>query len=348
MTDSGVVLSTFMFDSDAFSGSEGLDRWRDLGSATHDIAVDADTAFHVRAAAFRYGSFVLSCGEITPQAFIRTRHRIWRDPVDDYAIFTIGNGTRLAVLDDAEILLQPGEIQICDLAQQETSVSSGGTSTTLYLSRPMLDALIPGMSRHHGAILRTERARLLSRHLLSASRYLNTLPADSVASFTDLTTTFAVDLLLSAFRPAGAVREDAAVDREAVVTFIRDHLGEPGFSLDTLLMHFPLSRSALYRMFEGDGGVEHFIRTERLRAIRLVLLRNQDGRSLQDLARDHGFRSGFALTRAFREAFGQPPSALRGNPLPVADMLDPAHVGGMTMREVIQRSTSRGQASAAF
>ncbi|MGC4191100.1 MAG: helix-turn-helix domain-containing protein [Thermomicrobiales bacterium] len=338
MTDHGAELSTFTFDSAIYADGEGLERWRDQVGATHDIAVDSDAPFHVQAAAFRRGTFVLSCGQITPQAFIRTRQRIRRDPVDDYALFTIRDGTRLAVLEGAEILLDPGWLQVCDLAQPETSVSSGGRSTTFYLPRPLIDSLIPGMSRYHGTILRNERARLLARHLLMASQYLGSLEPAAVEAFTDLTTTFALDLLLSAFNPAGLYRKEVAVDREAIVAFIRDHLSDSDLSLDAILMRFPMSRSTLYRMFEGDGGIEHFIRNERLRTIRLVLLQSQDDRSLHRIALDHGFRSGFALTRAFRESFGHPPSVIRGrSPYDAADR-DHAGLDGLTMREVIQRS----------
>ncbi|MEM9842024.1 MAG: helix-turn-helix domain-containing protein, partial [Pseudomonadota bacterium] len=71
------------------------------------------------------------------------------------------------------------------------------------------------------------------------------------------------------------------------------------------------SRAGLYRMFEQQGGVRHYI-TER-RAVRAVLELSQGAQTrgaVQDAADRWGFSSGPNFNRVIKRMFGVTPGAL--------------------------------------
>src|SRR5205823_2221857 len=71
----------------------------------------------------------------------------------------------------------------------------------------------------------------------------------------------------------------------------------------------PLSRSALYRLFEVHGGVRNVILQRRLkRSMRALLNGGAPKPALRNIARNNGFKSEEHLSRAFRKRFGITPN----------------------------------------
>ena len=73
-----------------------------------------------------------------------------------------------------------------------------------------------------------------------------------------------------------------------------------------------VSRATLYRLFEPEGGVMHFVQGERLGAVRDALADPLETRTLGRLAETFGFGSPSQLSRSFRNRYGVPPQAWRG------------------------------------
>jgi AraC-like DNA-binding protein len=71
-----------------------------------------------------------------------------------------------------------------------------------------------------------------------------------------------------------------------------------------------MSRSALYRLFEEQGGVARLIQKRRLDGVRRALDNREEAR-LSDMARTFGFADEFQLGRLFREAYDVSPQGYR-------------------------------------
>ncbi|MGC4106325.1 MAG: helix-turn-helix domain-containing protein [Thermomicrobiales bacterium] len=311
MRDPSRTLISHVFDSNALPQDERLDVWREGLLSTHQVLLDDNVVFHATGRIWRHDEFVLTGGEMTPQTLIRTSREIRRDQIDHYGLFTVGDGARVATINDGESVIRRGDLQVFDFSQPETSVSLGGRTTTLYLPRDLIDGLFPGFSRFHGTVLRDPRSRLLAQHLQSMHGYLGNLDEPAVSVLVDFTMSVAIDLLHEVLPLSSRPVHDPAIQRAEVVAHIRDQLTDPSLSVASLLLAFPLSRSSLFRLFEDDGGVERFIRQERLRAIRILLHSGTEQRPLEEIALAFGFGSGWALARSFRETFGYLPSSLR-------------------------------------
>src|SRR5699024_2851857 len=108
--------------------------------------------------------------------------------------------------------------------------------------------------------------------------------------------------------PQAAVDDDPRL-RE-VVSYIEDHLDDPGLGVDRLQSAFCVSRATLYRMFSEIGGVARFIRRRRLLAARQYLRRRPD-LGITWLLYELGFGSERQFQRAFQAEFGVSPSEWR-------------------------------------
>ncbi|WP_329213271.1 AraC family transcriptional regulator [Streptomyces sp. NBC_01485] len=98
-----------------------------------------------------------------------------------------------------------------------------------------------------------------------------------------------------------------------VKTFIRRHLGDPDLTPAGIAAAHHISRSYLYRLFQAEGlAVASYIRDQRLEHARRDLA---DPRlralPIHAVAARRGFPRAAEFTRAFRTAYGLPPSEVR-------------------------------------
>lgn len=92
---------------------------------------------------------------------------------------------------------------------------------------------------------------------------------------------------------------------------VQRHMGSPDFGPPQLGRLLAMSRSKLYRLLDGDGGVAHFINRERLLQARRDLMAPGEPLSVHAIASRVGFRDHSTFSRAFRREYGCSPSRLR-------------------------------------
>jgi len=93
---------------------------------------------------------------------------------------------------------------------------------------------------------------------------------------------------------------------------IADNLETDALTADELCRHFQISRATLYRLFEADGGLSHYVREQRLNlAFRQLISPSAEDTRLIDLAVGMRFSSDSTFIRAFRRKFGLTPGELR-------------------------------------
>jgi AraC-like DNA-binding protein len=204
----------------------------------------------------------------------------------------------------------PGSVQLTDLAQASAHESTA--SRTIFIAIPRATAAERGLDvgALHGRVLRSGAAAMLAPHLLGVREAAGELSANDGAL---LAGTF-LDLLglavATADRPAQRANAGRAGAAFAARAAIEDGLGAPS-SIAGLCRKLGISRTTLHRLFEGEGGVQAYMRGRRLEAVRRALLDPGCTEPLYALAERLGFSDAAHLSRLFRAHYGLSPSDYR-------------------------------------
>jgi len=149
-------------------------------------------------------------------------------------------------------------------------------------------------------------------------------------------------------RPAPLAHRPNAGMVERVRVVVQQNMGSPEFGPQQLARLLAMSRSKLYRLLDGDGGVAHFINSERLAQAARDLAAEDEAVSVQAIASRAGFRDHSTFSRAFRRAFGCSPSQSRERALvtlptqrPPAGNRPAAQPGGAAARVIGDRATAQ-------
>ncbi len=319
---SALAVASFHFDTDDCLERDRFEMWREVISATHDIALPdtGPSPFHIHYDLWHLGQIAVSSGSFSAQSFARSDATARHDQIDHFGLFVQGKGTRhCRTGSDAEVLGEY-DVQIVDFAQADSSSASAGNSGTLYLPRNLAEAILPNISSFHGRVLRDSVATLFARHVLSMGTHLPHLPASVLLNLTQATTEMTVACLQSL--ASGSWEMNSAVVfamRRRVERYIESRLEDPDLTPASVAQACDMSRSTLYRFFEPHGGVMTYIKRRRLHRIRAILIANEDLRSLAGISEGYGFQSGSHFGREFRKEFGCSPGDVRGDRLAPLD-----------------------------
>lgn len=121
----------------------------------------------------------------------------------------------------------------------------------------------------------------------------------------------------SSHGPASPVPEAGgrqSIQLARAMSYIEQNLASHLLTPQAVARAAHVSRSTLYRLFRGSGGVSRAIWQTRLNHAWRALSSPQDSRSIGAVAFDLGFLSEAHFCRAFRHAFGISPGGLRQDP----------------------------------
>ncbi|MCJ2077099.1 helix-turn-helix domain-containing protein [Methylobacterium sp. E-016] len=165
----------------------------------------------------------------------------------------------------------------------------------------------------HGLLFDGARNRLLAARILDIYQRLPTTRATEASAVADEFVAFLHRLLDNS--KASDLLDGRELDSGLMALarmIVQANLSRPDLSSEFIAGQMLLSRSTLYRLFEPEGGVMHFVQTERLKAVRDALADPMETRTLGRLAEIFGFSSLSQLSRSFRNRYGAPPQAWRG------------------------------------
>jgi len=213
------------------------------------------------------------------------------------------------------------------IAGKALSASSG--AVTFIGRRHLLDAMVGRAdligivvpcARLHGLPLEghdmrfdAARNRLLAARILDIYRRLPTTRADEASAFADEFVAFLRRLLDAS--QATDVLDGRELDGGLMALarmIVQANLSRRDLAPEFIAGQMLISRATLYRLFEPEGGVMHFVQDERLRAVHDALADPMETRTLSRLAEVFGFSSISQLSRSFRNRYGVPPQVWRG------------------------------------
>jgi AraC-like DNA-binding protein len=177
---------------------------------------------------------------------------------------------------------------------------------------------------------------VLADHILSLAARLPAAGVEEEPALAEMTRSILAGCLSRTDPSADIEGAGDAVRRAEVERVIRRNLGSARLDVDRICALARVSRSTLYRMFEGEGGVARYIQRCRLMAVQAALTDPACDRPIGAIAEDYGFYDPSAFSRSFRREFGMSPSEARASGTPAARIRNGGDMPGRTLRDCLR------------
>jgi AraC-like DNA-binding protein len=294
--------------------SQQLEAWRNWYSAIFEAtSAGSQEGFAAANSNWKLNGFTFSHVSSPPTCIDRTRYLLRRNHVDHWA-FTLSKRTTsdvevcdraLEVPPGVPFLLSLGEEMHIGRRQQDERVQ-------LLLARDSFQAIAPLLDAARGMALSTSQGRLLADYILLLERNLpNLTPEDGSRLPSAIQAMVGACLAPSVDGLAAAGRQIDLTLMERVRRAVRKNLRSPLLGPDKLCREAAMSRSQLYRLLEGEGGVARYIQRRRLSESFAILCDTSNNFSIAAIAETLCFADASNFSRAFRREFGMSPSEVR-------------------------------------
>jgi AraC-like DNA-binding protein len=307
-------ISPIIFSTASLPPAQQHDAWRAYFNPVFDLHVRGDEAtrpFEATCATWTAGGAILSRVRAPGLHSVRTLRHIRRDPTDHWVI-AIGGRESALTLSGGAALVPAGRPFVVSLADPIESRRAADDRLHIYLPRDRFSALAPELDKVRGSTIDGALGQLLADYIRLLGRALPGLDAGDRSRLGDAVQAMvAACVAPSAGRIAEAGAQIDLTRLERVRQAIRRRLHSATLTPASLCRDVGMSRSQLYRLLEGEGGVIRYIQRHRLRAIHAMLSDPADDRPIATLAEACGFYEPSTFSRTFRREFGVTPSELR-------------------------------------
>lgn len=325
----GDRLRPVVFSTDAIEARHRFDAWCAEFSGLNDIILPREdrAAFTARCAAWRLGAFTLAASDTPAMRLARRPWHAARDGLDHWILRVARRGTVRTQLGDIRHETQARQVVLYSVADGFDGDWSAAEWVTLWIQRDAFPALTAGLSMQPPGPRTGVVASLLADLLLSLPDHLAQAGAAEAPAIVESIRSMISACLLGgaaarAGTPADSVPSGNPLLRERVRRVIRDNIRSPRLTPERIARAAGMSRSALYRMLEAEGGVARHVLQVRLGLVHAAL--GDPTRAtcpIAALAEEHGFYDASAFSRVFRRVYGCTPgdvrtAALAGCPVP--------------------------------
>lgn len=253
---------------------------------------------------------------------------------DDYFVVRMNiKGVTQGIIDGASVRMMPGDVLGYDRAQ--LAHSTPGDVETVNAGVPYA-TIGYDPSRHvsHLALAaNTPLGRILRTNLETMLDVLPTTARDEVSAVSDGFTALLRAIVARDLRDEHARHHFERGRELALKRYIAEHLRDPDLGIAQICKAIGVARSTLYRIFEADGGVAHYVLRRRLEGAMIELARSTPRRGLVTaVALRWAFYDMAVFARQFRAQFGFSPRDVIGCVAFTSDDAGSASGAGETAR----------------
>lgn len=296
---------------EAFRESIGV-----LFNVTHPSARGSD--FSARLDSYLLGEVLLVDCMTKGQRFERTKQMIARDGMDHYLVQLFNHGHTRRTYGETDSIGRPNNIIIIDTSKPWEAKNSDFHNTTLVIPRRLMEQQLVHENDHHGRVIDVKNpfGTLLINYLSNLRQSIEHMSLQDAADATKI----GIHLLSSALNRASNDGPNLAnpictqTFKNNIKRFIELNIADPNLSVDDIAARFRISRTHLYRLFDGDHGLANYIRTRRMNlALKKLITSVAQEKSIAQIAASVGYQNASAFTRAFRQHFLMSPNEAREN-----------------------------------
>lgn len=274
-----------------------------------DLHPVGDEPMRASIAMYELDQIVVAHTTASPARYVRDHAAIERGQFADCILVRLSRGeVKGSFGQAANVELHEGDIYLSDLSQPIDLVVGHDDHISLLVPKALVDR---SARRLHGLLLRRGRlpCRMLTQHLLHLLESVME-PRRALSSVLSQTTLAVLRRCLGTSSRTQGSQLWAETLQGRVLLHIESQLGDEELGAATLQRKFRLSRTQLYRLFEGTGGVQWCIRERRLQAAFRELCEGHE-KSISQISYGVGFRNERQFQRAFRARFNMTASDVR-------------------------------------
>ena len=307
-------ISSLGFTTSGLPARQQYEAWRGWHDRTFDGAPSTPAAhgFLAESKIFRTDGLALVRISTPAMRVKRTKALIRQNPVDRWVV-TLGSPTTLTS-GNTTFEAPARSPFILSLADEMVSERGPGERLQLYLSRDSFRDLAPVLDVARGAVVSGPLGTLLAEYLELLNRNLRQIDVAEAGRFRDAVGAMIAACVSPSPDRAAAAKPQLDLGRlENVRRAVRRELRSPLLGPDRLCHLLGMSRSALYRLMERQGGVTRYIRRQRLLESRATLSDPGCDASVAAIAEEFCFADASDFSRAFKREFGASPSEVRAH-----------------------------------
>lgn len=307
------MIST-RFETMSLPPHEQFGAWRTWYSSLFDTAADRteDQGFPAHSDTWSLRGLAISDGDAPAVTTARTKTLIRRNPVDHWVLTVYRRGTVAFRTSGEALAVEPNVPFVVSLADEMTATETDYSRVQFYLSRNAFSGIAALLDGFRTGSLQTPEGRLLADYMMLLARNVRDLPADDGPRLVPAVEAMvAACLAPSASRVANAREQVDFTLMERVRRTVRVHLRSPSLGPDRLCREAGTSRSQLYRLLEGEGGVAHYIQRQRLSESFVMLCDVSTALPIGRIAEMLCFADASSFSRAFRREFHMTPRDVR-------------------------------------
>ena len=243
---------------------------------------------------------------------VRNKALIRREPIDHWAI-TVGTKSVTRMGSSGDHLAAPPSLPfVVTLGQEMRSEREADDRIQLYLARDTFFGLSPVLDACCMTTVNSNGGRLLADYMAMMMRNLPGLPVDDAARLVEATRAMIAACLAPSVSAAGEARPVINVTMmDRVRQVVRRSLRSPRLGVDLICREAYASRSQIYRLLQGEGGVARYIQKLRLAEGFALLCDSSCRDTIETIAEQLCFADASTFARAFRREFGVSPSDVR-------------------------------------
>ncbi|NKK75457.1 helix-turn-helix domain-containing protein [Rhizobium leguminosarum bv. viciae] len=308
--------ATMHFSTGGLRPDQQFAAWRDEMNSLIEVSlpdgVRPADGYKAEMTLFNLGKMVLSSEKFDAMDYELTTSAMRRGNVDHWVLSLNKCGFAKTRVGDFVSENIPGRLNSRALTRPFKGAASAVEMIFVYLPRDLFPELAGTLDALGARAFEDRLSGLLADFLLLTETRLPTLSDEEMPVAASAVETMISTCLAPTKDKLFSAREQLELTmRQRIRSYIRHNLLSSELSPNDICRKFQVSRSQLYRIFNGEGGIAREIRYQRLMAAHSALSDANNRRAVYDIALEFGFTSGDEFGRTFRAEFGYSPTEAR-------------------------------------
>ena len=310
------ILAPLVFTTEQLEPAAQFAAWQQHVAPLYEVrmpdGVNAADGFAVTQKIWNLHGMLLIEQSVPSFSYERTAEKVRFSPIDHWQISFLRRGRTWTSVDGRVAENEPGMINIRSFGYPFRGRALATEVVLLIIPVDQFAALGGMPEACNNATLGGYRAKLLIDFVSTIQAGLDHITSEDLPELRDAVRQLVFDTIAPLVRESDTSEHNASLGLMTKARrFIQKNLLSRELTPDALSKELAVSRTHLYQLFEGSGGVLSYIRQKRLLAAYEMLADASENRKVSDIAQLFGFDTAANFTRAFTQQFGYSPSNVR-------------------------------------